>query len=397
MKPITQYLLVPVILACSFSCKQKQPSHDIQQNKFVELPSSLKEKDFNPAYIYLTPEQQSGLNVSTSAVSRRIVQYALTAPGVVFPAPEHSSIISTPINGQISRIYRYEGTRVEKGMVLFQIQSLEFGNMVSEYMQAKAEERFQTNRINRLKQLVAESISSASEMERAAAEYERSTAIVRASYSKLKAIGVSDSEIVLLSESENITPMLSIHSPINGMVETNFVELGQSVNALQNLARVLDTHEVLVKGYLPPDDARLISPGDTAIIRISENQPIIVARVGSINPGMDENNKSVIVNIMVPTTGGWPKPGENIRLEIKTSSVRELISVPVEALTYDGHQPIVFVKKEDGVFEKRGITVAEIRDRIVFVSGGLSDKEDVAVSKVFSLKALSRFEQISGE
>jgi cobalt-zinc-cadmium efflux system membrane fusion protein len=295
-------------------------------------------------------------------------------------------------------VYKYEGSWVRKGEVLFEIQSLEFGNLVSEYLQAFAEERFQTNRLGRLKQLVEETITSASELERATAEYDRALTSSRAAYSKLKAVGVSDEEIKSFTGAENIDPVLKIYSPIDGVIEKNFVELGQSVNALENLSRVLDTREVLIRAYLSPDDARLITVGDSVSVSKREKQEnLLNAAITSINPGLDENSRSVIANIIVPTSGGWPKPGENVRLSITTSSQKEIVAIPVEALVYDGNQAVVFVKKGNGTYEKRPIDVSEIRDQFVFVNNGLTDGEDVAVSNVFSLKALSRFDIIAEE
>ena len=112
---------------------------------------------------------------------------------------------------------------------------------------------------------------------------------------------------------------------------------------------------------------------------------------------MDEDSRSVIVNILLPTTDGWPKPGENVRLDITTASKKEVIAIPVESLTYDGNQAVVFVKKGDGIFEKRPIGVTEIRDKYVFVNSGLNNNEEIARTNIFSLKALSRFDIIAEE
>ncbi len=389
-------ILFSAIFLMLLSCNNEKPAEE--KSTQTDLPPSLKPEKENIFLVRLSEKEQNELDVQTYRISSNFIDYPVTAPGVVFAAPEHTSIISTPINGQIHKISKYEGSWVRKGEELFQIQSLEFGNLVSEYMQAHAEEHFQTKRLNRLKQLVEESISSASELERATAEYDRALASSKASYSKLKAVGVSDEEITAFTETDNITPVLKIHSAIDGVIEKNFVELGQSVNALENLSRILDTREVLIRGYLSPDDARLINRGDSVLITKRENQESVIrAIITSVNPGLDENNRSVIANIIVPTSDGWPKPGENVRLNIITSSQKEIISIPEEALTYDGNQPVVFIAKGAGVFEKRPIGVAEIRDRYIFVGSGLKNDEEVAKSNVFSLKALSRFNVISEE
>ncbi len=394
-------ILLIIIFAASallFSCGAEKSTDDTAAKEQNELPPSLKNKDDGVFLVQLSEKEQNELNIETIKVSSNFIDYSVTAPGVVFYAPEHASIISTPIDGQISQINKYEGSWVRKGEELFRIQSLEFGTLVSEYLQAHAEEHFQTNRLNRLKQLVEESISSESELERATSDYERAIASSRAAYSKLKAVGVSDSEIISFTETEKIDPVLKIFAPIDGVIERNFVELGQSVNSLENLSRVLDTRVVLVRGYLAPDDARLINAGDSVVISKRENNEAIAnATITSLNPGLDENSRSVIANIILPTKGGWPKPGENVRLEIQTSSELEIIAIPVEALTYDGNKAVVFVKKGTGIFEKRTINVSEIRDKFVFVNSGLSNNEEIASSKIFSLKALSRFDIIAEE
>lgn len=397
MKRIFTIIIPALTIMLFFGCHSKETAENKATDQ-LELPPSLMDENNEVALIKLTDKEQKELNIQTVKVNSNFIDYSVSAPGVVFYAPEHASIISSPIDGQISKINKYEGSWVKKGDELFRIQSLEFGNLVSEYLQAHAEEHFQTNRLNRLKQLVEESISSENELERAMSDYDRALASSRAAFSKLKAIGVPDEEIIAFSESEKIDPVLRIHSPIDGVVEKNFVELGQSVNALENLSRVLDTRVVLVRGYLSPDDARLINAGDSVLITKRENnENIAMATVNSLNPGLDESSRSVIANIILPTKDGWPKPGENVRLQIETSSKLAIVAIPVEALTYDGNDAVVFVKKGPGSFEKRKINVAEIRDKFVFVNSGLSNDEEIAASKIFSLKALSRFDIIAEE
>jgi membrane fusion protein, heavy metal efflux system len=101
--------------------------------------------------------------------------------------------------------------------------------------------------------------------------------------------------------------------------------------------------------------------------------------------------------MLVSTSGNWPRPGENVRLQIVSSSQKEIITIPTEALAYNGNQPVVFVMQSEGVFEKRTIQITEIGPQFIFVENGLNEGEQVAVSKVFSLEALSRYDIIAEE
>jgi len=384
------------LLTIISSCGTKTESTTKEKTGSDTPPSISGVKPEN--LLKLSAKEAGELKIQILPVTSSIQKYAIAAPGVVFPAPNHISIISTPIDGRISKISVQEGQSVKMGQELFSIESLEFGNMVSEYLQAVSEETFQTSRLQRLEQLVDQTISSKSELDRARSDFQRAKTSVIAAVSKLKAIGVPDKEITSFKTAESIDPTLKIHSPINGIMDQRSVELGQSVNALQMLARVLDMSHVLVRGYVSPEDARNIVPGDSVKISRRQNDTFMMrAVVTSINPGLDENNRSVIVNVLLATNENWPKPGENLHLAIVTSSPVEVITIPMEALTYEGNDPIVFVQVSESVFEKRKVEVPEFRDKFALVKSGLAKNEKLAVTQVFSLKALSRFDKIAGE
>jgi cobalt-zinc-cadmium efflux system membrane fusion protein len=393
-KTITQFLVISFALLI-YSCGSKnQATQETTNSDTPPSISGVKAADL----VKLNEKEKGELKIQVQPVSSAIQNYRITVPGVVFPAPNHISIISTPIDGRVSKILVQEGQSVRVGQELFSIESLEFGNMVSEYLQAVSEETFQSSRLQRLEQLVEQTISSKSELDRARSDFQRAKTSVIASVSKLKAIGVPDKEINAFRTAESIDPTLKIHSPISGVLDQRTVELGQSVNALQNLARVLDISRVLVRGYVSPEDARFINPGDSVNISRRQNDSFTMkAVVTSINPGLDENNRSVIVNVLLPTANNWPKPGENLHLAIQTSSQTEVLTVPMEALTYEGNDPVVFVQISDLVFEKRKVDVQEFRDKYAVVRKGLKKTEHIAVTQIFSLKALSRFDKIAEE
>ncbi|MBW8334222.1 MAG: efflux RND transporter periplasmic adaptor subunit [Prolixibacteraceae bacterium] len=384
------------LLILGSSCGSKTETKAKEQTSADSPPSVSGVKPEN--LVKLSAKEMAELKIQTIEVGSSALNYSIAVPGVVFPAPNHVSIISTPIDGRISRISAQEGQAVRQGQEMFSIESLEFGNMVSEYLQAVSEETFQTSRLQRLEQLVEQTISSKSELDRARSDFQRAKTTVIAAVSKLKAIGVPEKEINAFKTTESIDPTLKIHSPISGIMDQRSVELGQSVNALQMLARVLDISHVLVRGYVSPEDARFISAGDSVKILRRQNDTFEMrAVVTSVNPGLDENNRSVVVNILLATNENWPKPGENLHLSIETSSKIEVISVPVEALTYEGNDPIVFVQINESTFEKRKVDVQEFREKYAVVRSGLDKNERLAATQIFSLKALSRFDKIAEE
>ncbi|MGQ8335623.1 efflux RND transporter periplasmic adaptor subunit [Sunxiuqinia sp. A32] len=391
------FLLFLIISVLISACNSKQETQK-SDAEIDQSPPSVTASQESVLLVQLSKKEQQELKIETFVVKSEIQNYTLVVPGVVFPAPGYVSIISTPLDGRISAVLAKDGQVIQKGQELFKIESLAFGNLLAEYLQALAEERFQTTRLERLKQLVEKTISSRSELERAQSDFQRATAASVAAVSKLKAIGVPDHEIEMLKNAEQIDPSLKIHSPISGSFDQRDVELGQSVDALQKLGRIIDINRVLIKGYLSPEDARFVASGDEVLVTRRQEQGVSISgKVSSVNPGLDETSRSVVVNIEVETQNSWPKPGENVRLEISTNTSGEVYAIPIKALTYDGNIPVVFIKKDISTYEKRKLVVSEIRDQMAIVESGLKVGEELAISQVFSLKALSRYEMIAEE
>jgi cobalt-zinc-cadmium efflux system membrane fusion protein len=192
------------LLILGSSCESKTETKAKEQTSADSPPSVSGVKPEN--LVKLSAKEMGELKIQTIEVGSSALNYSIAVPGVVFPAPNHVSIISTPIDGRISRISAHEGQVIRQGQEMFSIESLEFGNMVSEYIQAVSEETFQTSRFQRLEQLVEQTISSKSELDRARSDFQRAKTSVIAAVSKLKAIGVPEKEINAFKTAESIDP-----------------------------------------------------------------------------------------------------------------------------------------------------------------------------------------------
>lgn len=384
-------LLLSIIF---LSCSQEQ---DISVPEVDSSPPSIAEEQQTFATIELTEKQVNELNLVTETIKKQLINFNLIAPGTVYPAPDAYSIVSAPISGRISKIFAHEGEFVSKGQVLAELQSLEYSNMISDYLRSKAENEYYKSQVNRLSKLAEKKISPEAELEKVKSEYQRAKAIEQAAFSRLLSTGLTEKEISEINIEDNIDPVFKIKAPISGVINEHMIELGQSVEMYQAMLDIIDEKQVLIKGFLSPDDAQLINPGDT-VISVSQqdnSNTQITALVKSISPALDETNKSVIVNINAYTKNSWPRPGENVRLKIKTQTKEPLIAIPMKCITYDGDFATVFVKLSSNRIEKRMIKLIRTTDEIALVADGLKENEEVVTNQIFSLKALDKFNEFA--
>jgi cobalt-zinc-cadmium efflux system membrane fusion protein len=363
-------------------------------------PPSLSNKQTEQV-IQLTEQQAEDLNIQLYTVRSEQISFDINAPGQVYAAPERISIVSSPINGRVSKIYVHEGERVRKGDPLLEIESLEFANLVGDYLEATAEITYQQQQVERLKVLTEERISPQRTLERAQADLRRAKTRQSASLARLRAVGISPQEV------QNWDPFatdpkaeLTLRAPISGVLNQHLIDLGEAVNAYDKLLDIIDNAEVLVRGFVSPADAPFVREGTPVVIteKTEDGTPQgkrIEGEVTSVNPALDEANRSIVLNSIVPTQNSWPIVGQSVRMKYAAQPLDSTFTIPLSAIQFEEQEAAVFVQKAPRQYVKRVVQIERMTDDRAVIGSGLEPGEKIAVTQVFSLKALERFEQFA--
>lgn len=385
------------ILLVSLAACQQAPVEQLLP-KATEAPASVRPvaDSAAPRALRLTAEQQRQLQMRVAPVAYQRAYYEVVIPGEVYAAPGLMAQVASPIDGRVARLQVREGEAVRRGQVLLELESLSFAELVSDFLEAQAEEAYLERQLARLKQLVAQALSPQSALDRTEADFVRAQAQRMAAEVRLRALGITPEEAQQWGRQER--PLLPIRALIDGYVDQRQVELGQAVSAHQELMRILNPTRVHIRGFLAPEDAVGLEPGDS--VRLVLQMPdslVLQAQVHTINPALDPESRAVVVNIISDTRQGWPKPGQSVRLRLQLQTPQPVYVVPLQALAYDGQQAIVFVQHTPDTYEVRPVAVWRIDERQVLLLTGVRQGEAVVVEPVFSLKALLRYAEFAEE
>lgn len=394
-------LTLALLATLTLSCSDTTPELD---NPGISSPPSLNGENQKQAnkIITLSSTQARELNIKTVQVLMQPVSFSINAPGVVYPAPENISIISAPISGRVANIYAHEGETVQKGDPLLELESLDYANLLADFLENTAEATYLKQQLERNRQLVEKEISAQRTLDRAEADYSRAATKVSASKARLKALGVTES-LFELWQDEDTEPgsSLIIYSPITGTLNEHLIDLGTSVSANQKMLDIINNQKVLVRGFISPEDAFLIKKGTPVKItqrsedNMTTDSRIVNATVTTINPSLDEMNRAIPVNSIINTQNGWPIIGQNVRNEYQITTSESGISIPLSAVQFEQEGAAVFVQINEMSYQKRMITLSRITADEVIVSTGLEEGELVAINQIFSLKALEKFEEFA--
>ncbi len=351
--------------------------------------------------VELTEQQAEDLNIQHYTVRREQISFEINAPGRVYGAPERISVVSSPINGRVSNIYAHEGERVEAGDPLLELESLEFANLVGDYLESAAEVTYQQQQVDRLQVLAEEGITPQRTLERTQADLRRAKTRQSASVARLRAVGISPAEIQgwdpFTSEPE---AELTLYAPISGVLNQHLIDLGEAVNAYDKLLDIIDNREVLVRGYVSPADAEFVRAGTPVVITERTDDGAseinkVEGTVTTVNPALDEENRSIVLNTILPTKDGWPIVGQSVRMKYAAQPLDSTFNIPLSAVQFEEQDAAVFVRQSPRQYVKRVVQVERMTNDRAVIGSGLQPGEEIAITQVFSLKALERFEQFA--
>jgi RND family efflux transporter MFP subunit len=139
-----------------------------------------------------------------------------------------------------------------------------------------------------------------------------------------------------------------VHSPIRGQIERKNLNQGTYVDGGVVLYRIVDNQKLELHTYVSSTDLARLKPGQVIRFSVSSFPEAFEARIKVINPSVQSQNRSVLVQGTVPNSSQRLKAGMFARGWIVTGVKPQGLLVPGNAVWRRPNQrPFVFVVKEN--------------------------------------------------
>jgi membrane fusion protein (multidrug efflux system) len=307
--------------------------------------------------------------------------------------------IRARVAGYLEEIYFNEGTQVEKGKLLYRIESQLYEQDVAAKLSGLAEAKTilanAENELNRYKPLAEVNAVSQSDLDAAQTNYEAAVAGVDAAEANLKA-----SQINL--------GYTKIYSPITGIIGKTRAKVGDFVGQSPNpviLNVVSELDEILVEFFLTEKDylkfaRRYIKEtggkGDKIKIE-TEGPPLQLilsdgsihkegGRLNFIDRGVDPTTGAVLVQASFPNPTRLIRPGQYAKVRAQTDFIENGILVPQRCVMEIQGKYSVYVVNNDNQVETKQIDVGSRVSDFWLVNDGLAPDEMVVIDALQKVK-----------
>jgi len=352
-----------------------------------------------------------GQNTTAAPTKNSAIEIELVGPQFiagVIPAtgkvlvPEDRVAVIGPVNaGRIVRLFAGQGSRVQKGQKLADLESADIDQAEADYLKALAdyenarrssvaEIRLAQENYDRTKLLYEKTITAGKNLQTAEHDLEVAKAAGESSVNGAKAtltaarrhlliLGLSSSTIDSLPKKPDLAAVFSLNSPIAGTVIERNATVGASVGTDSNLFKIIDLSRVWIDANVFEKDLARVRMGQ----EVKVNLPALpgstyTGRVILIDSVVDPETRTIKVRTEVANPDSRLKPDMFANVEIVTDLNRSAISVPQTAVLNDGGKTVVFVAEGNGYQKREVHTGIQNGDRLEIVEG-LSPGEKVVV------------------
>lgn len=292
-------------------------------------------------------------------------------------------VVSTPLPALVEQILVSVGDNVKKGQVLARLQSPALAEAQRGLLQANTQAQLAKENLNRDEQLWKEGIISESRYRTTQSTHIEATATLSERRQMLRLSGMSDGAINQLLNGNSLSSMLSITSPLSGVVLEKSAVAGQRLDAAMSLFKVAQLSPLNLEIQAP------LAVTHGLKIGAAVNVPAFGAtgKLTAIGRNLSGGNQTILLRAQIQHGTDSLRPGQFVEASIATdSNVTAQWSVPNSALARVDGKVLIFVSTPKG-FRSIEVTVLQEGAQNSAITGKLNGDEKIAVRGVSALKA----------
>ena len=351
----------------------------------VEEPEG-EEEHAEADRVKMTAEAQRQNGVLVVEAAKQLLGGAISVTGKVAVNADRIAHVSPRIPGKIVSVRASLGDSVASGQALVTLDSIELGEALNRYHQAKTRLRLAKDKLDRALALSEKKIIARKDVFQAESDYQIAQADFHNDEERLSLYGLSVSG---LKEGKQERPLLTVRSPISGVITAKEAVVGELSDPARSLYTVADLALVWVLVDINEKDLAKVHKSQDAIVTVGAFPDLkLQGRITHIADLVDEATRTVKARVEVANPGRKLKPEMFATVELTLpADTSPVLAVPEEALQELHGEKVLFVTGDGTEFAPRKVALGRITGGMAEVVSGLKEGERYVAKGSFLLKS----------
>jgi cobalt-zinc-cadmium efflux system membrane fusion protein len=320
--------------------------------------------------ITLTPQQIEAINLEIGHMDKHNLSNTIQANGYLDVPPQNKAVISPMITGFVRKVNFLVGDEVKKGLIMAELESMEFIDLQQKYIELKSQLVFLEDDYNRQKLLRDQDAVSRKKYLMAEVEYNTAVTIMNGIKSKLSLLGLN---LDNLAQGE-IQSRFALRAPISGSVNKLEVAIGQHVNPSEEIYEIVNIDHLHLELNVFEKDVIKVKKGQKVRFQVSGiDKQEFTGKVFLVGNDLSEDKRSINVHVHLDDEEGPFTVGMYANATIATSD-HQTYTLPATALVIEEEQEYVFKKVSSST---EGMTFRKVPVRTGIEASGLVELADM--------------------
>ena len=212
------------------------------------------------------------------------------------------------------------------------------------------------------------------------------SALLAAARQRLRLTGMPSALIAQVERSGKVQPVLTITSPVGGVLQMLNVRQGMTLALGETLAQVNGLGSVWLTVAVPEAQAAAVAPGQTVEARLPAFAgEVFKGTVSTILPQTNADSRTLQVRVELANPGARLRPGLTAQVSLEQGIDQHELWVPGEAVIRTGHQALVMLAEEGGHYRPVEVRTGPENDGQTAILQGLQEGQQVVSSGQFLL------------
>ena len=310
----------------------------------VPVTETPKEEHENPDEATLTAEQLKTIGIEFGKIEQKQLTASLKTNGVLKVPNQNKAGINSVYSGIIRSLLVQPGNIVSKGQMIASIANPEFIQVQGDYLGINSRIVLAEQEYSRQKELNAGNAGALKNLQAAEAELKALRTRRSSLQQQIQLMGINPASL----SNGKLVSVLSVRSPISGVVSNVHVKMGSYVDVTTVIAEVVDNSQLHLDLFVYEKDLPKLKNKQTIHFTVTNNPgKEYDAEIFSLGSSFENESKAVSVHAMVKGDKTGLIDGMNITANISLDKAT-LPAIPTEAIiNFQGQDYIFIVDRVD--------------------------------------------------
>lgn len=337
----------------------------------------------NDKSLRVSPEQASAFGVKTAPVETADRLVGKTLPAKVMVPNAQLRVVGGLLDGVVESLLVAEGEPVKKGQPLALIRSAQLLEKQASFLEARTRRVLARQTLERDRKLYAEGIIAERRLLETQASYRELRNAEARDRQALTLAGMPEQAIDQLARTQRLSAVITVRSPLNGVVLAQLATAGQRLAAADPLYRIGDLSTLWVEVHVPLEALGDVARG--SLVELPDQG--LTGKVISVGRMVHDTDQGVLVRAAITEGAQQLRPGQFVRASLQLAGVADALRVPAAAVVRNAGKDYVFAQDKQG-FVALPVEVLAREQQQVVIRARLQAGERVATRGTAALKAL---------